>query len=81
MGNKALDMDAGDCIVYGRWFLANPDLPERFLQDKPLNKYDRDSFYISDQVRILRRCNAADKCSSVAAAEDTLQPLSAFLPA
>ena len=52
MGNRALESDVADCIVYGRWFLANPDLPERFLQNKPLNKYKRDLFYVNEQVRL-----------------------------
>ncbi|KAF5204434.1 12-oxophytodienoate reductase-like protein, partial [Thalictrum thalictroides] len=34
-----------------RWFLANPDLPKRFELDAPLNKYNRETFYISDPVR------------------------------
>ncbi|KFA55441.1 hypothetical protein S40293_08903 [Stachybotrys chartarum IBT 40293] len=32
-------------VVFGRHFLANPDLPFRLLKGLPLNKYDRDSFY------------------------------------
>jgi 12-oxophytodienoic acid reductase len=31
-------------------FLANPDLPKRFALDAPLNKYKRETFYISDPV-------------------------------
>ncbi len=34
-----------DMIAFGRWFLANPDLPERLRFGKPLNVYDRDTFY------------------------------------
>lgn len=57
-GDKALELDVGDCIVYGRWFLSNPDLPERFLEGKPLNRYNRDTFYVNEQVRwlIMLRC-------------------------
>jgi hypothetical protein len=29
--------------------IANPDLPERFRLQAPLNKYDRSTFYTSDQ--------------------------------
>ena len=39
-----------DLVAYGRIFLANPDLPKRFELDAPLNKYNRDTFYISDPV-------------------------------
>ena len=34
-----------DLVAYGRWFLANPDLPARFCLDAPLNKYRRETFY------------------------------------
>ncbi|GAA0168674.1 hypothetical protein Leryth_019245 [Lithospermum erythrorhizon] len=49
-GNKAIAEDRADLIVYGRPFLANPDLPKRFELDAPLNKYDRDTFYTHDPV-------------------------------
>ncbi|KAH8809198.1 NADH:flavin oxidoreductase/NADH oxidase [Xylogone sp. PMI_703] len=32
-------------VVFGRHFLANPDLPYRIKHGLPLNKYDRASFY------------------------------------
>ncbi|KAM0789173.1 hypothetical protein ACM66B_000021 [Microbotryomycetes sp. NB124-2] len=32
-------------VVYGRHFLANPDLVRRIREDLPLNHYDRDTFY------------------------------------
>lgn len=48
-----------DLIAFGRWFLANPDLPERLRlyqeskdsaqqQPPPLNRYERDTFYTHD---------------------------------
>ncbi|KAL6180332.1 hypothetical protein ACLB2K_046996 [Fragaria x ananassa] len=49
-GNNAVAEDRADLIAYGRWFLANPDLPKRFELNAPLNKYIRDTFYISDPV-------------------------------
>ena len=37
--------------------IANPDLPERFRLQAPLNKYDRSTFYTSDQkVHLCRPC-------------------------
>lgn len=36
---------AADLVCYGRNFLANPDLPKRFMLGAPLNKYDRATFY------------------------------------
>ena len=34
-----------DAVAFGRWFLANPDLPERVRQGHDLNVYDRPTFY------------------------------------
>ncbi|KAL6180331.1 hypothetical protein ACLB2K_046995 [Fragaria x ananassa] len=47
-GNNAVAEDRANLITYGHWFLANPDLPKRFELNAPLNKYIRDTFYISD---------------------------------
>lgn len=34
-----------DMIAFGRWFIANPDLPQRIRVGAPLNRYVRDTFY------------------------------------
>lgn len=34
-----------DLVSFGRPFISNPDLPERFRQNAPLNEYDPDTFY------------------------------------
>ena len=49
-GNAAIASGKADLVVYGRHFLANPDLPRRFELNAPLNKYDRDTFYTADPV-------------------------------
>ncbi|OMO85677.1 hypothetical protein CCACVL1_10052 [Corchorus capsularis] len=49
-GNEAVAENHTDLVAYGRWFLANPDLPRRFELNAPLNKYDRSTFYTSDPV-------------------------------
>ncbi|KAJ0086458.1 hypothetical protein Patl1_07590 [Pistacia atlantica] len=49
-GIKAIAEGGADLVVYGRWFLANPDLPKRFELNAPLNKYHRDTFYTDDPV-------------------------------
>ncbi|XP_048227344.1 12-oxophytodienoate reductase 2 [Ricinus communis] len=49
-GNKAVAENRADLIAFGRLFLANPDLPRRFELNAPLNKYNRETFYISDPV-------------------------------
>ncbi|EIN03581.1 FMN-linked oxidoreductase [Punctularia strigosozonata HHB-11173 SS5] len=35
----------GELVAFGRHFIANPDLVERFTRNIPLNKYDRSTFY------------------------------------
>ncbi|CAN4114210.1 unnamed protein product [Withania somnifera] len=49
-GNKAVLEDRTDLVAYGRLFISNPDLPNRFQLDAPLNNYNRDTFYTSDPV-------------------------------
>ncbi|CAM8992666.1 unnamed protein product [Rhodiola kirilowii] len=49
-GNNAIAEGRADLVVYGRLFLANPDLPKKFALNAPLNKYNRETFYISDPV-------------------------------
>jgi len=44
-GAKLLSGGGADAIVYGKLFLANPDLPERFKRDAPLNQPDQSTFY------------------------------------
>nr|XP_027193062.1 12-oxophytodienoate reductase 2-like [Cicer arietinum] len=36
-GNNAIAENRGDLVAYGRWFLSNPDLPNRFALNAPLN--------------------------------------------
>jgi len=48
-GAKLLAEGGADAIAYGTKFLANPDLPERFRRDAPLNEPDRATFYSPGQ--------------------------------
>lgn len=34
-----------DALLFGRYFISNPDLVERLRLERPLNKYDRSTFY------------------------------------
>ena len=34
-----------DAVAFGKLFLANPDLPERFARNAPLNEWKSDTFY------------------------------------
>ncbi|XP_042493007.1 putative 12-oxophytodienoate reductase 11 [Macadamia integrifolia] len=49
-GDEAIANNYADLVAYGRIFLANPDLPRRFELNAPLNKYNRDTFYIPDPI-------------------------------
>ena len=44
-GNRALAEGWADAIAFGVPFLANPDLPERFRRNAPLNVPDEATFY------------------------------------
>ncbi|CAI0381674.1 unnamed protein product [Linum tenue] len=49
-GNEVVGNGGADLVAFGRWFLANPDLPRRFELNAKLNKYDRSTFYTHDPV-------------------------------
>ena len=45
LGEKVLEEGLADAVAYGRIYIANPDLVERFQQNAPLNPYNRKTFY------------------------------------
>jgi 12-oxophytodienoic acid reductase len=49
-GNATIASGKADLVVYRRIFLANPDFPRRFELNAPLNKYDRNTFYIPNPI-------------------------------
>jgi N-ethylmaleimide reductase len=44
-GAAAIESGKADAIAYGRLFIANPDLVERFQRKAELNRYHRATFY------------------------------------
>ncbi|WP_229841274.1 oxidoreductase [Streptomyces brasiliensis] len=46
---EALTAGKADLVAFGRPFIANPDLPERFRLGAPLNEGDHDTFYGGDE--------------------------------
>jgi 2,4-dienoyl-CoA reductase-like NADH-dependent reductase (Old Yellow Enzyme family) len=44
--SQVLAAGEADAVAFGVLFLANPDLPERFRQNAPLNEPDQSTFYI-----------------------------------
>ena len=45
---QALQQGNADMVAFGKSFIANPDLPERFAQDAVLNEPDQKTFYGGD---------------------------------
>jgi len=50
MGEAALEAGLADAIAYGRLYISNPDLAERFKANAPLNPYNRATFYGGAEV-------------------------------
>lgn len=48
-GNAAIEDGTSDLISFGASFLANPDLPERFRRNAPLNLPDVPTFYVGEE--------------------------------
>lgn len=48
-GNDAIEKDEADLISFGILFLANPDLPLRFMKNAPLNSADVATFYAGEE--------------------------------
>ncbi|NMT63020.1 alkene reductase [Marinobacter orientalis] len=46
---KRISSGRCDLVTFGRPFIANPDLPERFRQNAELNKWDDSTFYGGDE--------------------------------
>jgi N-ethylmaleimide reductase len=50
MGEAVLEAGLADAVAYGRLYISNPDLAERFQRGAALNAYDRASFYGGAEV-------------------------------
>ncbi|QHV99379.1 alkene reductase [Spirosoma endbachense] len=44
-----LEKGDADLVAFGRYFISNPDLPDRLRHGFPLNEYHRESFYGGDE--------------------------------
>ena len=44
-GNKVLEDGDADLVAYGKLFISNPDLVERFENNQDLAEWDKDTFY------------------------------------
>lgn len=50
MGEAVLEAGLADAVAYGRIYISNPDLAERFEQGAALNAYNRATFYGGAEV-------------------------------
>jgi len=50
MGEKVLEENLADAVAYGRLYISNPDLAERFQKNASLNPYNRATFYGGQEV-------------------------------
>lgn len=50
MGEKVLEEGLADAVAYGRLYISNPDLAERFKKGVALNPYNRATFYGGNEV-------------------------------
>lgn len=48
-GNAVIEQGEADLVAFGVLFLANPDLPERFRRNAPLNPPDNSTFYTGEE--------------------------------
>ncbi|MEK6476975.1 alkene reductase [Catalinimonas sp. 4WD22] len=44
-GNAVIEAGDADLVAFGKPYVSNPDLVERFEQNAPLNEWDADTFY------------------------------------
>ena len=42
---QILEAGKADAVAFGKLFIANPDLPQRFAKAAPLNPWDSATFY------------------------------------
>jgi N-ethylmaleimide reductase len=50
MGEAVLEEGLANAVAYGRLYISNPDLAERFETNARLNSYDRATFYGGAQL-------------------------------
>jgi N-ethylmaleimide reductase len=48
-GNKLIEDGHADLVSFGKLFISNPDLVERFEKGAPLNNWNKDTFYGGDE--------------------------------
>ena len=44
-GNKIIEEGLADLVAYAKVFISNPDLPNRFSNNGPLEEWDKETIY------------------------------------
>ncbi|MDV2888502.1 alkene reductase, partial [Alkalihalophilus pseudofirmus] len=44
-GNAVIERGDADLVSFGKLYISNPDLVERFAENLPLAEWDQDTFY------------------------------------
>jgi N-ethylmaleimide reductase len=44
-GNAVIEAGDADLVSFGKPYVSNPDLVERFAEGAPLTEWDKDTFY------------------------------------
>ena len=50
MAKETVESGQADAVAFGRYFISNPDLPERIRQNAPLTPYNRATFYGGEEI-------------------------------
>ena len=45
-GNNVIEEGNADLVAFGKPYISNPDLVERFAENMPLSDWDTDTFYV-----------------------------------
>ncbi|KAJ9122751.1 hypothetical protein QFC24_004180 [Naganishia onofrii] len=64
----------GDVAAIGRYFIANPDLPERIFKGYPVRKYDRSTFYSPGPVGYIDQPTWEEESSAKHVENAAVQP-------
>ncbi|HLT23444.1 MAG TPA: hypothetical protein VKZ84_08370, partial [Bacteriovoracaceae bacterium] len=48
----SMELESGlvDAVSFGRWFISNPDLVDKFKEGRPLTPWNEQTFYIGGAV-------------------------------
>jgi N-ethylmaleimide reductase len=53
-GEKVIEEGYADLVAYGKPYIANPDLVERFEHNLALAEADQDTFYSGEDIPIIQ---------------------------